>query len=97
MQFIWDENKNAANVTKHGFNFKDAGRVFESYMDLIVDDREDYDEVRYIGTGLLDNRTVVVVYTEPDEDTARIISLRRAATQERKRYERNAGNRLGQD
>lgn len=95
MRFIWDENKNFANVTKHGLNFKDAERVFGLYMDTTIDDREDYGETRWLGIGLLDNRMVSVVYTEPDEDTIRIVSLRRATTQERKKYERSARNRLG--
>ncbi len=89
MQFIWDEDKNVTNVAKHGLNFKDARRVFQSDMDILIDDRDDYDEVRWIGTGLLDDRVVVVVYTEPNEDTIRIISLRKALPYERKKYEQN--------
>ena len=93
MRFIWDENKNAVNIARrefdfHEFDFKDAYRIFQSSMRLVIDEREDYGETRYIGTGLLDNRVVVVVYTEPDEDTIRIISLRKAAPSERKQYQR---------
>ncbi|WP_373690529.1 hypothetical protein [Desmonostoc muscorum] len=40
-----------------------------------------------MGIGLLDGRVVVVVYTEPDEEILRIISLRKALSHERKRYE----------
>jgi len=50
---------------------------------------------RYIGIGLLDGRVVVVVYTEPDEETVRIISLRKALSYERRRYEQYLKNRLG--
>ena len=35
---------------------------------------------------------VVVVYTEPDQETTRIISLRKALSHERKRYEQYLKN-----
>ena len=59
-----------------------------------LDERNDYGEDRWIGIGLLDGRIVVVVYTEPDDETIRIISLRKALTYERKRYEQFLKNRL---
>nr|WP_309245595.1 BrnT family toxin [Desmonostoc muscorum] len=61
--------------------------VFNLRMLVYLDDREDYGEDRYMGIGLLDGRVVVVVYTEPDEEILRIISLRKALSHERKRYE----------
>lgn len=45
---------------------------------------------------MLDGRVVVVVFTEPDEDTIRIISLRKALPYERKRYEQYLKNKLGE-
>jgi uncharacterized DUF497 family protein len=87
MKFEWDNRKNQINRAKHGFNFADAYRIFGSPMVVELDDRQDYDEDRYIGIGLLDGRIVVVVYTEPDEETIRIISLRKALSYERKYYE----------
>ena len=56
-------------------------------MVVDIDERENYGEDRYIGIGLLQGRVVVVVYTEPDEETIRIISLRKALSYERKYYE----------
>ncbi len=29
MDFQWDENKNQANIQKHGFDFTDAWEIFE--------------------------------------------------------------------
>ncbi|WP_017305467.1 BrnT family toxin [Spirulina subsalsa] len=95
MEFEWDEYKNQSNLEKHGFDFADAFRVFELPMVIEFDDREDYGEDRYIGIGLLSGRVVVVVYTEPDEETVRIISLRKALSYERRRYEQYLKNRLG--
>ena len=95
MEFEWDEYKNQSNLEKHGFDFADAFRVFELPMVIDFDDRDDYGEDRYIGIGLLSGRVVVVVYTEPDEETVRIISLRKALSYERRRYEQYLKNRLG--
>ncbi len=38
----------------------------------------------FVGTGLLDGRVVVIIYTEPDAETIRIILLRKALSHERK-------------
>lgn len=95
MRFEWDERKNQSNFAKHGFDFTDAFRVFDLPIVVELDEREDYSEDRYIGIGLLDGRVVVVVYTEPDEETVRIISLRKALSYERRRYEQYLKNRLG--
>jgi len=63
-------------------------------MAVELDERDDYGEDRWIGTGMLDGRVVVVLYTEPDEETIRIMSLRKALTYERKNYEQYLKNRL---
>ncbi len=94
MNFEWDERKNEINLAKHGFDFIDAPRVFNLPMVIDLDEREAYGEDRWIGTGLLDGRVVVVIYTEPNEATIRIISLRKALSHERKQYERYIKNRL---
>ena len=59
-----------------------------------LDKRSNYGEARWIGIGLLRQRTVVVIYTEPSDNTACIISLRKALTHERRRYERYLEDRL---
>ncbi len=87
MRFEWDERKNQINLNKHGFNFVDAHLVFNMPMVVELDERENYGEDRYIGIGLLQGRVVVMVYTEPDEQTVRIISLRKALSYERRYYE----------
>jgi uncharacterized protein len=94
MNFEWDERKNENNLDKHGFDFADAYRIFDLPMVVELDERNDYGEDRWIGTGMLDGRVVVVIYTEPDAATTRIISLRKALTHERKRYEQYLKNRL---
>lgn len=95
MNFEWNEGKNGLNVDKHGFDFADAYRIFDLPMAVERDERDDYGEDRWIGTGILDGRVVVVVYTEPNEEIIRIISLRKALSYERKNYEQYLKNRLG--
>lgn len=95
MKFEWDERKNQSNLAKHGFDFADAFRIFNLPMVVEFDEREDYGEDRRISIGLLNGRVVVIVYTEPDEETVRIISLRKALSHERRRYEQYLKNRLG--
>ncbi|WP_371454835.1 BrnT family toxin [Brevundimonas sp. LM2] len=51
-----------------------------------MDDRRDYNEVRWYGYLPIAGRLHVVVYTERDEAT-RIISLRRANPREVRKYE----------
>ena len=87
MNFDWDESKNSENIRKHGFDFADAWEIFESPMITRLDTREDYGEDRWFSIGFLGNRVVVVVFTEPDENTVRIISLRKALKHERKKLE----------
>ncbi|MGF1497287.1 MAG: BrnT family toxin [Elainellaceae cyanobacterium] len=95
MNFEWDERKNEVNIDKHGFDFADALRIFDLPMVIEFDERYDYGEDRLIGTGMLDGRVVVLIYTEPDNQTIRIISLRKALSHERRRYEQYLKNRLG--
>jgi len=92
MNVEWDEQKNQANLRKHGLSFADAWQIFEAPMLIDVDDRFDYGEDRWIGIGRLQSRIVVVVYTEPSDETIRIISLRKALTHERAIYEQEFGN-----
>ncbi len=87
MNFEWDEVKRSSNIAKHGLDFADASAMFGLAMFVVPDDREDYGELRYRGIGLLNGAFAAVVFTEPDEETIRLISLRRATPQERRIYE----------
>ncbi len=87
MKFVWDRRKNQVNIDKHGLDFADAVRVFENPLLVNLDDRQDYGEERWIGIGLLDMRVVVIVFTELESDLIRIISFRKATSDERKKYE----------
>lgn len=97
MNFEWNEEKNKENIRKHGFDFTDAWEIFEAPMKTALDLREDYGEERWVGIGFLGNRIVIVVFTYRDENTIRIISLRKALKNERKKFEEDIRNRLGEN
>ena len=78
MNFEWDEQKNAINIRKHGFDFAEAGEIYDSPLLTAPDTREDYGEERWVGIGFLRERIVVIVFAEPSDGIIRIISLRKA-------------------
>jgi uncharacterized DUF497 family protein len=90
MRYIWDEAKRQANLSKHGLDFADAERVFAGPMVLFEDGRKDYGEHRMIGMGLLETLVVLIVHVESD-DIIRIISMRKAESDETDLYYSNAG------
>lgn len=95
MKFTWDERKNQANIKNHGLDFGDAHKVFAQPMLVGLDERKNYGEERWIGIGLMDMRVVALVFTEPNSDTIRVISFRKATSYERKRYEQGYKNEFG--
>jgi len=90
MKFTWDETKRQANLAKHGLDFMDASRVFDGPLVLFEDSRHDYGEQRMIGIGLLDFLVVLIVHVESDEEI-RIISMRKADSNETDLYYQNTG------
>ena len=95
MKFEWDETKRSSNIQKHGIDFKEAHEIFKNPIRINLDNRFDYGEVRYIGLGITQNNIVVIAFTESEEETIRVISIRKATKNERKIYEKFLSNRLG--
>ncbi|MBF2057937.1 MAG: BrnT family toxin [Cyanobacterium sp. T60_A2020_053] len=85
MKFEWDENKRQTNISKHGIDFIDAQKIFDYDTVTIEDDRFNYGEQRFIAIGLLNGKTIVVVYTEIS-NKIRIISARKATKNEQQIY-----------
>jgi len=89
MKFEWDEEKNSINIRKHGIDFNDVPEMFGRPMLTLLDDRDSYEEERWIGIGMLLELVGVVVYTELEGDIIRIISARKATKREVKGYADN--------
>ena len=92
MRYVWDQAKDALNRRKHGLSLEaaipaleDPGRYFW------IDDRYDYGEERIITLGRGRQKVLVVVsaetaQAEDDEETIRIISVRKAVRKETNWY-----------
>ena len=90
MNFEWDENKAASNLKKHGVSFDEAKTVFNDplYIDFYDPDHSDRED-RYIMMGMsLQNRLLLVAYTERG-DSIRLISARETTRTEQKLYEQD--------
>ena len=81
MKLEWDERKRKSNLRKHGIDFVGCEAIFAGTVKTMIDDRANYGEERFVTFGLLDDRVVAVVHTEP-ADTIRVISIRKAKKHE---------------
>ncbi|MCD2175249.1 BrnT family toxin [Rhizobium sp. C4] len=88
LNFEWDADKAATNLTKHSVSFVIACDVFNDPFAIDVEERSmDYGEVRRRIVGLGHGRVLTIIYTERDESTIRLISARKATPTERREYE----------
>ena len=94
MMFEWDEEKDGANMKKHGVSFKEAQEIFEDPFHLsVLDKRFDYLDERWISIGNTRRERVIVVghlyrIDESGTEIFRIITARKATEKERERYEK---------
>jgi uncharacterized DUF497 family protein len=90
MQFEWDEQKNRANIKKHGVSFEEAQTVFFDPLAKVAEDPEhSMHEDRFIAVGQSSlHRVLLVVHCFRDSDaTIRIVSARKLTKSEKKQYE----------
>jgi uncharacterized DUF497 family protein len=94
--FEWDEAKNLVNQRKHGISFEEAEELFTSGSDYleIFDEAHSESEDRFIAIGPITRGLVLVVWTDRDDDTIRIISARWADEREQALYRSYMDERL---
>jgi uncharacterized DUF497 family protein len=87
MEFEWDYAKAILNFATHRISFEQAKAAFSDEFAIeLIDDRGDYGELRFVRIAKAkESPLLVVVYTEREE-RKRIISARRANTNEQKKY-----------
>ena len=85
MTFEWDEEKNRINISKHGFSFQYAKKVFDDEMRIESDYYFRNGEFRYDVIGKI-NKILFVVCTDKKDDVIRIISARKATKEEEEVY-----------
>jgi len=80
VEIEWDENKNRANITKHGVDFAVAASVFDDPLSLTIPDRVTDGERRYRTIGAALSGVIIVAYTlrelSESAELVRIISAR---------------------
>ena len=85
MDHEYDPKKNKQNIALHRISLQEAERFeFETAL-IVLDDSEDYGEVRYRGIGFIGVAMYVLVFTVR-ERLLRAISLRRATKREIREY-----------
>jgi len=89
--YEWDDQKNQANLAKHGSAFEDVFAFRWDTALVVQDERMAYGETRWIAIGLLDNRLHILIYTIRQEGV-RVISLRKANDRERRFHETQKSN-----
>jgi uncharacterized DUF497 family protein len=89
--FEWDEDKAKSNWIKHDVSFDEATTVFDDSLARIFDDElHSADERREVIIGhSINNRLLVVCFTERPNERIRIINARLQTPKERKAYEEN--------
>jgi uncharacterized DUF497 family protein len=85
MEIEWDSKKTISNLRKHGVHFADSVAVLEDERAITIS--EDYpDEERFITIGMDSFRRILVVVYTRRENRFRIISARKATSNEKKQY-----------
>ncbi len=88
MKLEWDEAKRQKTLIERGLDFADAVIVFGGEHFELIDDKQDYGEIRYLTFGYLDARVVTIVWT-PRNDCRRIISMRHVRDDELEKRKRS--------
>ena len=92
MSVSYDSNKNKRNIEHRGLSFDRVADLDWDNVWLYQDERNEYNEIRFIAYSMLEKRLHFVCFTET-EDGIRVISFRKANSREVKRYEHEALNR----
>jgi uncharacterized DUF497 family protein len=89
--FEWDANKAALNLKKHAVSFDEGTTVFDDPLAVIfADPNHSLRERREVIVGhSINNRLILVCFSERSEETIRIFSARTLTKRERKDYEEN--------
>ena len=87
MEIIFDAAKRDRTLRERALDFARSPEVFADLLTTFDDERAPYGERRRITVGYLDDRMVIVVWTQRG-DARRIISMRKANGREQARYRR---------
>ena len=92
MSISYDPNKNKINIQRRNLDFDRVSDLDWDNAWIFEDNRNEYNETRFIAYSMLNERLHFVCFTET-KDGIRIISFRKANSREVKRYEQEIINR----
>ncbi len=88
-EFEWNIEKAKQNLIKHNVSFEEAMSVWEDeYATLFYDNKNSDIEDRYIFIGYSNKNNLLLISFTQRDNKYRIISSRKATSQERKNHER---------
>ena len=85
MEFEWDEAKRGRVIEARELDFVDSVALFDGRPVHTVPSPR-HGEERWVSVGEIDGRFVAVVWTRRD-DKIRIVTMRRARDEEKRRYQ----------
>jgi uncharacterized DUF497 family protein len=90
-RFEWNVAKARSNLVRHRVSFDEATTVFDDRLARIFDDElhSGHERRELIVGHSINNRLLVVCFTEHPNERIRIISARLPTPKERKDYEEN--------
>jgi len=96
VRVVWDDSKNRRNIKRHGISFQEASTLFQRAADYleIFDEVHSEDEDRFIAIGPIARGLILVVNTQREEETIRIISARWATKREASMYRSHLKGRM---
>ncbi|MFW0859909.1 MAG: BrnT family toxin [Dehalococcoidia bacterium] len=88
LTFEWDEEKAKENLRKHKVSFEEAKTVFgDPFLTTFPDPEHSNSEQRYINIGSSSKGRLLIAIHIERKVNIRIISCRKATTDERRAYE----------
>lgn len=90
MAISYDPAKRDETLNERGLDFADAEKVFAGLTLTLPDLRRDYGEERFQTYGLLDERLVMVVWTQRGEDR-HVMSMRKCNEREQIKFAEQLG------
>lgn len=87
MSFVWDEDKARANIARHDVSFEEAASAFFDPLFRIGDAGVE-EEARDALIGFSEKqRLLYIVHILIEEESIRLISARKATSEEQRRYD----------
>ena len=94
MKIDYDPPKRERTLRERELDMAHADRVLQGLTVTVESSIEGDDELRYLTTGTLKDKVIVVVWT-PRNDVYRIISMRSASRDERAAYQQRLETQSG--